>query len=80
MINKLFMKILAIRLGKCIKVITYRNDFGDNRKLIIYQQKKGKYPISIWDTESGNFCGCVRKTDKQLLGFLKHYNIKDVNL
>jgi len=58
-----------------MKEYNYINDFGISKKLVVGEIKDGKYPITLWENEHGEFCGSGTFTPKQLIDYLAHYGI-----
>ena len=59
----------------CLKEFDYINDIGRFKKIVVYPEKDGKYPFSLWSNETGDFCGNGEKTLEQLNDFMMHYKI-----
>ena len=61
------------------KEYNYRNDKGYYKKLVVYPKQNDKYPISIWNNETGDYCGSGEITEEQLNEFFKHYHFISAN-
>lgn len=57
-----------------MKEYNYTNDLGYHKKLIIGELKDGKYPVTLWSNDTGDFCGTGNMTPQQLTDFLIHYH------
>ena len=69
--------VKKIGKDKKIKEFNYINKTGHAKRIVIYDEKEGKYPFSLWDMEHGEFCGYGQMTVEQLNEFLKEYNINE---
>lgn len=58
-----------------MKEYNYTNDLGYHKKLIIGELKDGKYSVTLWSNDTGDFCGTGSMTPQQLTDFLIHYHI-----
>lgn len=59
-----------------MKEYNYTNDMGYHKKLVVYDEKNGKFPVMLWSMDTGDLCGSGKMTKKELDDYLKHYNIK----
>ena len=59
-----------------IKTYTYVNDIGVRKKLVVYQLKDGKHPVTLWGMDNGEFAGSGELTPQELKDWLAHYNVK----
>ena len=59
-----------------MKEFHYVNDLGRLKKLYVYDKdEEGLYPISLWDMETGEYCGSNEISVQKLKTYLLHYNI-----
>lgn len=63
-----------------MKEYYYRNDIGYMKKIVVATtpNENGKYNFTLWNAQTGDFCGQGEKTKEDVEDFLKHYKIQDV--
>lgn len=55
----------------------YVNDLGFHKRLVVDIKENGKYPVTLWDMEHGEYCGHGNMTAQELNEFLAHYGIEE---
>ena len=60
-----------------MKEYNYVNALGYHKKLVVGPiDKNGKYPVTLWCTDNGEFCGSGKFTSEELKDWLNHYGIE----
>lgn len=63
------------------KTYTYINGLGRMKKIVTGKKKNGKYPFTLWDIQTGEFCGWGERTPEELQDFLDdHYGIESAEV
>lgn len=61
-----------------MKSYLYVNGLNRLKKIVVQDiTEEGDYPISLWDMETGEWCGNGNFTPEKLQEFFNHYGIKD---
>lgn len=55
----------------------YVNGYGIPKKLVVGESQNGKYPVTLWSMDTGDFCGNGELTPEQLNRYLEHFGIKE---
>lgn len=54
----------------------YINDIGEPKRICVEDKNdNGEYPITIWSTRTGDFCGSGTITEEKLEEWFEHYGI-----
>ena len=59
------------------KSFQYTNSMGYHKKLNVYEKIDGKYPVTLWSLDTGDYCGKVDMTPQELNDYLKHFGIEE---
>ena len=64
-------------MSNYLKSFQYTNSLGYQKELIIYEKVDGKYPVTLWSLDTGDFCGNGNMTTQELNDYLKHFGIDE---
>lgn len=64
-------------MSNYLKSFQYTNSLGLHKELVVYEKVDGKYPVTLWSLDTGDFCGRGDMTTQELNDYLKHYGIEE---
>lgn len=64
-------------MSNYLKSFQYTNSWGLHKELVVYEKVDGKYPVTLWSLDTGDFCGRGDMTTQELNDYLKHYGIEE---
>lgn len=64
-------------MGKYLKSFRYTNSLGFHKELVVYEKVDGKYPVTLWSLDTGDWCGNGNMTIQELNDYLKHFDIEE---
>lgn len=64
-------------MSNYLKSFQYTNSKGYRKELTVYEKVDGKYPVTLWSLDTGDFCGSGNMTTQELNDYLKHFVIEE---
>jgi len=64
-------------MGDYIKNFQYVNAMGYRKELLVYEKTNGKYYVTLWSLDTGDFCGSGHMTTQELNDYLKHFGVEE---
>jgi hypothetical protein len=64
-------------MEKSIRKFQYINAYGIKKQLNVYEMVNNKYPVELWATRYGEYCGSGEMTKQELNDYLEHFGITE---
>lgn len=64
-------------MSNYLKSFRYTNSMSYHKELAVYEKVDGKYPVTLWSVDTGDFCGQGEMTTQELNDYLKHLGIEE---
>lgn len=64
-------------MNKFPKSFQYTNSLGAHKELSVHEKVDDKYPVFLWNLDTGEFCGYNEITAQRLNDFLKLEGIEE---
>lgn len=64
-------------MSNYLKSFRYTNSMDYHKELAVYEKVDGKYPVTLWSLDTGDFCGKGNMTTQELNDYLKHFGIEE---